>query len=187
MIALIHPTFLSLVDDVIISHAYITQISNCPSKHKKHQSQAVRQLLQLTMQQYDLQGILDEGSFPYYIQADQRRFVSFSHSADQVALIIAPSFCAIDIETCTISHRIAERHFHANEQKQLRPDDETARRILWRLKECYIKLYQDKLYTGMKRDFSEALAKIGDGISLIKDCDHHIYNHPTLNLTAVFR
>lgn len=182
----IHPTFWMPGDGVMIAHAHINLAASPPNTHKALQSKAVRQLLKAVMARYGMAGRFDDSSFPYRILGEEARFVSFSHSMDQMALIIANTPCAIDLEIRPISHRIALRHFHANEIQKLHSQDGSARSLLWRLKECHIKLHQGKLFAGMGEDFSSVLTAIDGATALIHHNDHHIYNHSALKLTAMF-
>lgn len=184
--------FLQPAPQVIIASAQMAQQSSNRAQQKNAQSACVRLLLQIAMQRFDIVGELCDHAYPYHIQSSDRRyFVSFSHSKNQVALIISLSPCAIDIETKDIKHNIAERYFHPDEIEMLSNlsciDKQNLINFLWRLKECRIKLLQDQLYTGMGADMTPYLIGIQlDSISLNKTNDHYLYNYPDLKLTALF-
>ena len=184
--------FLHPAPQVIIASAQMVQQSSNRAQQKNAQSACVRLLLQLAMQRFDIVGEFYDHAYPYRIQSsDKCYFVSFTHSNNQVGLIISLTPCAIDIEIKDIKHSIAERYFHPNEIEMLSNlsciDKQKLINFLWRLKECRIKLLQDQLYTGMGADMTSYLTGIQlDSISLIKTSDHYLYNHPDLKLTALF-
>lgn len=184
--------FLQPAPQVIIAFAKMVQTSRHRLQQKKAQSARVRSLLQITMHRFDIVGEFHDHAHPYYIDSNKiRYFVSFSHSDNQVALIISLTPCAIDIEVNDIKYSVVERYFHPNEIYLLTQFSSTDRQqlinILWRLKECRIKLIQDQLYTGMGADMSCYLTGIRpNSINLIKNNDDYFYNHPKLNLTALF-
>ncbi|OAU95214.1 4'-phosphopantetheinyl transferase family protein [Moraxella catarrhalis] len=184
--------FLQPAPQVIIASAQMAQKSSNRAQQKSAQSACVRLLLQIAMQRFGIVGEFYDHAYPYHIQSSDRRyFVSFSHSKNRVGLIISLSPCAIDIETKDIKHNIAERYFHPNEIEMLSNLSCTGKQKLmnffWRVKECRIKLFQDQLYTGMGADMTPYLIGIQlDSISLTKTSAHYLYNHPDLNLTALF-
>lgn len=184
--------FLQPAPQVIIAFAKMVQTSRHRLQQKKAQSACVRSLLQVTMHRFDIVGEFHDHAHPYYIDSNKiRYFVSFSHSDNQVALIISLTPCAIDIEVNDIKYSVVERYFHPNEIYLLTQFSSTDRQqlinILWRLKECRIKLIQDQLYTGMGADMSCYLTDIRpNSINLIKNNDDYFYNHPKLKLTALF-
>ncbi len=184
--------FLQPAPQVIIAFAKMVQTSRHRLKQKKAQSACVRSLLQITMHHFDIVGEFHDHAHPYYIDSNKiRYFVSFSHSDNQVALIISLTPCAIDIEVNDIKYSVVERYFHPNEIYLLTQFSPTDRQqlinILWRLKECRIKLIQDQLYTGMGADMSSYFTDFWpNSINLIKTDGYHCYHHPNLNLTALF-
>ena len=108
--------FLQPTPKVIIAFAKMAQTRSQRLKHKKAQSACVRSLLQITMHRFDIVGKFHDHAHPYYINSNKiRYFVSFSHSDNQVALIISLTPCAIDIEVNDIKYSVVERYFHPNE------------------------------------------------------------------------
>ena len=184
--------FLHPAPQVIIASAQMVQQSSNRAQQKNAQSACVRLLLQLAMQRFDIVGEFYDHAYPYRIQSsDKCYFVSFTHSNNQVGLIISLTPCAIDIEIKDIKHSIAERYFHPNEVEMISNlsciDNQKLINFLWRVKECRIKLIQDQLYAGMGADMTPYLTGIQlDSISLTKISTHYLYNHPDLNLTALF-
>lgn len=97
--------FLQPAPQVIIAFAKMVQTSRQRLKQKKAQSACVRSLLQITMHRFDIVGEFHDHAHPYYINSNKiRYFVSFSHSDNQVALIISLTPCAIDIEVNDIKY-----------------------------------------------------------------------------------
>lgn len=179
------PHFIHLPNH-IIAHALMT------TADKSQQSAAVRTLLVRTMDEFGIDGALDDAQFPYRIFHDKpTQFVSFSHSTDCVALIIGQTLCGIDIENRSISPKVAARFYHANELTHLSALDEStqarARNLLWSLKEAMIKYHQGTLTQGIAADFSlyimPLLATQDGAFSLANHLTTYV-NH-RLNLVAV--
>lgn len=129
---------------------------------------ACRQLLHLLQQRLNLADrtvmiALIETQFPYYfVLNEQKHGVSFSHSREQVAVMVVSDdskhllpYFGIDVEDKLISDKVARRFFSevewswldglAIEQKPL------AKTLLWTLKESLIKAQvADKLIEGLK-------------------------------------
>lgn len=186
-----HSAFIYPATNVIIATAQMTKPSLVRHHHRQAQSACVRALLNATMQRHSLDGRLDDTHFPYQIfDGNQKYFVSFSHSDTQVALIISPNLCAVDIEMRNTSIAIAQRYFHHNELIYLAQQNAAAKKniinTLWRLKECAIKLHQNKLPLGMKADFSVVIANIVRNQNFFSHRQWKIYNNPSLGLTAMF-
>ncbi|MFC0820727.1 4'-phosphopantetheinyl transferase family protein [Moraxella marmotae] len=191
------PCLICPADGVIIAHAKMraddVNSKNLTQKttHRQRQSASVRALLAQVMADCGIVGNFIDGQFPYQIISDNaRHFVSFSHSGHAIALIVAATPCAIDIEQNTVNPAIAERYYHANELDIIKANPSHAQHdidTLWRLKECAIKLSVGKLHAGMQADFSTCLAGIHRTQPVLIDHQQwRIYNEPTDRLTAVF-
>lgn len=140
---------------------------------KKAQSLAVRELLQIVKKRYFHQFDFISHRHPYFLSAQppllpQIFFVNFSHSGEQVALIIAPTKCAIDIELSPISCNISARYFCANECALLAQNTNQSARIrqlLWQARECAAKLDNRLLAQTISADFSDWAAAILQAIA----------------------
>jgi 4'-phosphopantetheinyl transferase len=165
------------------------------SADKSLQSAAVRELLQSVLARFGRIATLDDSNFPYRLMVDNEAqdFVSFSHSADCVALIISPYPCGVDVEMRAISQAVAKRFFSHQENICLEnyPADIQVihRQILWQLKESWIKLNGGTLTQGMGVDFGQYLTDISPThSSQIKLSNgHQAFIHPSLQLSAIFR
>lgn len=128
------------------------------------QSQGVRKLLAWCLAQFFPNYQLNDTNYPYRLVSPDKPplFISFSHSQTQVALIIAPTPCGIDIELRPISQEIAERFFHANEFALLNRINQnkqhTIRQALWQPKECSVKTHNNTLAQVISQDIT-AFAK----------------------------
>ncbi len=135
---------------------------------REQQRQTVRQLLQLCQQHYYPDTQFADTCYPYTLcnANNERHFVSFSHSDNQVAVAIAPTACGVDIELGVISLKIAKRFFHCNELvliELLNGEQQLfALKILWQLKECLAKVHNTGLYKTLSQDLSDWLSIIID-------------------------
>lgn len=124
------------------------------------QSQGVRKLLAWCLIQFLPTYQLNDTNYPYRLVSPDKPslFVSFSHSKEKVALLIAPTPCGIDIELRLISQQIAERFFHANELALLnslsQDEQHTTRQTLWQLKECLVKVHNRTLSALIGQDMT---------------------------------
>lgn len=131
----------------------------------RHQRQAVRALLSMLLASTEvLQGYcFCEQVLPYTLtKPDSRLFVSFSHSLDQVAVMICQDPCGIDIEQQTIGMHIAERFFHLNEKKFLKSHPK-ALTPLWQIKECLAKATNTTLSQTLSQDCLDIYQQKFDG------------------------
>lgn len=144
--------------DIITNHTYlyIDKLNNYPHKTG---SQACRILLNI-IQPYN-QVELQTDNFPYYFQHQQQTyFVCFSHSQQQIAILISKSAkIGVDIEDKEIKDSIAQRFFAKNEQQWLhsltKKQQRIAKKLLWTLKESIVKSLANKqslLMTTLKQD-----------------------------------
>lgn len=138
----------------LIATAHLTKSS------RPMQSQGVRKLLAWCLVQFFPTYQLNDTTHPYRLVSPDKPalFVSFSHSKEKVALIIAPTPCGIDIELRPISQQIAERFFHANELSLLNSlshdKQHTTRLTLWQLKECLVKAQNSTLAQVISQDMT---------------------------------
>lgn len=141
-------------NNCLIATAHLTKPS------RPIQSQGVRELLAWCLAQFFPTYQLNDTTHPYRLVSPDKPalFVSFSHSSTQVALIIAPTPCGIDIELRPISQQIAERFFHTNELSllnSLSQDKQHATRLtLWQLKECLVKVHNSTLAQVISQDMT---------------------------------
>lgn len=195
-IQLIHPTFYQLPNQSgWIAHACFWYHPDCRDQKQRQQSQAVRALLQWLQAQIKLYGELCELEFPYQLKSQASYFVCFSHSTNQVALILSQYHATIDIELRTISPDVFYRFFHQNEIHCLKdyPDALQPKLIshLWQLKECLAKLHQKPLITALSYDVSDHLPYAHQSIInnlpttyQKQDFNYKIHINPQQNFTA---
>lgn len=167
---------------------------NTDKPPRQIQSTAVRQLLTWLQKTLKLQGQLIESAFPYYfIHQEIQHFVCFSHSSNQVVVIISQHPCAIDIQIQNVSIKVAHRFYHNNELNYLAilaPDEQKHLiNLLWQLKECLIKLNHGQLTSGLGIDCSSIFYQLDDNQpkTLIKFNDTFwVYSNSNQHYTAVF-
>jgi len=159
---------------------------------RQQQRTGVRLLLQSLLNKLEISDTLDDCSFPYRLISSQY-FVCFSHTgahsktihsksastqrkneklsddlSNKVAVVISAHRPAgIDIETNHVEWRVAQRFYHTNEIAVLQTlstvQRDTAAKLLWQIKESFIKIFQYKLAQGLGKDYSHLIA------DLIKD------------------
>ncbi|WLW67382.1 4'-phosphopantetheinyl transferase superfamily protein [Psychrobacter sp. van23A] len=157
--------------------------------HRQRQQQrtGVRLLLQSLLNKLEMIDTLDDASFPYRL-ANSQYYVCFSHTGthnkiisnqhknkktfehldNKVAVVIsAHRPIGIDIEINPVKWQVAQRFFHANEMDILQTLPPMQRdiiaKLLWQIKESFIKVFQYKLAQGLGKDYSHLIA------DLIKD------------------
>ena len=157
--------------------------------HRQRQQQrtGVRLLLQLVLNKLEMIDILNDASFPYRL-ANSQYYVCFSHTGTHnkvvsnqhkknkpfdyldnkvVVVISAHRPIGIDIEINAVKWQVAQRFYHANEMSILQTLPPMQRNIiaklLWQIKESFIKIFQYKLAQGLGKDYSHLIA------DLIKD------------------
>ena len=124
-------------------------------------SQACRLLLVKLLAYCRICGELITDKFPYrLITKTTHYFVSFSHSVEQVAVLV--SLCpniGIDIEDKEIKTAVAKRYFSQAEQAWLEKlpiaQQRLGRSLLWTLKESWLKqqnCHDSRLLKGIKTD-----------------------------------
>ena len=157
--------------------------------HRQRQQQrtGVRLLLHSLLNKLEMIDTLNDASFPYRL-ANSQYYVCFSHTGahnkvisnqhkknkpfdyldNKVAVVIsAHRPVGIDIEINAVKWLVAQRFFHVNEMAILQTLPPMQRnviaKLLWQIKESFIKVFQYKLAQGLGKDYSYLIA------DLIKD------------------
>ena len=145
------------------------------------QRTGVRLLLQSLLDKLNIIDSLDDTSFPYRL-VDSQYYVCFSHTGasnkfatdehknkklfeylyNKVAVVISHHCPAgIDIEVNNVKWQVVQRFYHANEIAILQAlsimQRDTVARLLWQIKECFIKIHQYKLAQGLGMDYSHLM------------------------------
>ena len=148
--------------------------------YSQHQQQraGVRLLLQSLLNKLNIIDSLDESDFPYRL-INSQYYVCFSHTSasskkspttpkhekildpvkNKVAVIISRDRAVgIDIEINDVAWHIAQRFYHPNEITILQTLSMIQRdhivKLLWQMKESFIKIHQYKLAQGLGMDYS---------------------------------
>lgn len=157
--------------------------------HRQRQQQrtGVRLLLHSLLNKLEMIDTLNDASFPYRL-ANSQYYVCFSHTGahnkvisnqhkknkpfdyldNKVAVVIsAHRPIGIDIEVNAVKWQVAQRFYHANEMSILQTLPPMQRNIiaklLWQIKESFIKIYQYKLAQGLGMDYSYLIADLISG------------------------
>ena len=157
--------------------------------HRQRQQQrtGVRLLLQSLLNKLEMIDTLNDASFPYRL-ANSQYYVCFSHTGthnkiisnqhknenlfkhldNKVAVIIsAYRPVGIDIEINAVKWNVAQRFYHANEMAILQTLPPMQRdiiaKLLWQIKESFIKVFQYKLAQGLGKDYSHLIADLIKG------------------------
>ena len=148
------------------------------SLQRQLQRAGVRLLLQALLKKLAISDSLDESSFPYQL-TDSQYYVCFSHTSGhsknatrikydrentdipyiKVAVIInSHRASGIDIEINTVKWVVAQRFYHSNEMAILQTLSIIKRnntvKLLWQIKESFIKIHQYTLAQGLGMDYS---------------------------------
>ena len=154
--------------------------------HQRLQQRAgVRLLLQSLLDKLNIIDSLDDISFPYRL-VDSQYYVCFSHTGasskfatneniiehldNKVAVVISHHCPAgIDIEVNNVKWQVVQRFYHANEIVILQTLPTVQRdiiaKLLWQIKESFIKIYQYKLAQGLGIDYSYLIADLIRGVT----------------------
>ena len=157
--------------------------------HRQRQQQrtGVRLLLQSLLNKLEMIDTLNDASFPYRL-ANSQYYVCFSHTGahnkvisnqhkknkpfdyldNKVAVVIsAHRPVGIDIEINAVKWQVAQRFYHANEMAILQTLPPMQRdiiaKLLWQIKESFIKVFQYKLAQGLGKDYSYLIADLIKG------------------------
>ncbi|WP_227514920.1 MULTISPECIES: 4'-phosphopantetheinyl transferase family protein [Psychrobacter] len=154
---------------------------------RQQQRTGVRLLLHSLLNKLEMIDTLNDASFPYRL-ANSQYYVCFSHTGthkriisnqhknenlfehldNKVAVIIsAYRPVGIDIEINAVKWKVAQRFYHANEMAILQTLPPMQRNIiaklLWQIKESFIKVFQYKLAQGLGKDYSYLIADLVSG------------------------
>ena len=151
---------------------------------RQQQRTGVRILLQSLLNKLNIIDSLDESDFPYRL-INSQYYVCFSHTGasskkspttpkheknldtveNKVAVIISRHrTVGIDIEINEVAWHIAQRFYHSNELTILQTLPMIQRnhivKLLWQIKESFIKIRQYKLAQGLGMDYSSVIAEL---------------------------
>ena len=158
-------------------------------RQRQQQRQGVRQLLQTLLNKLEISDTLDESSFPYRLR-QSKYYVCFSHTAahnknefnkksnqniaaisySKIAAVISRRRPAgIDIEHNNVDWHIAKRFYSDNEITILQTLPKNQRnyiaKLLWQIKESFIKVHQYTLAQGLGIDYSDVIPTLTDDIN----------------------
>lgn len=154
---------------------------------RQQQRTGVRLLLHSLLNKLEMIDTLDDASFPYQL-ANSQYYVCFSHTGthnkiisnqhkknkpfdyldNKVAVVIsAHRPVGIDIEINAVKWQVAQRFFHVNEMAILQTLPPMQRdiiaKLLWQIKESFIKVFQYRLVQGLGKDYSYLIADLIKG------------------------
>ena len=178
------------------NRVYLLSNSPVPSAretayHQRMQQRAgVRLLLQSLLDKLNIIDSLDDKSFPYRL-IDSQYYVCFSHTGasskfatdkhkneklfedldNKVAVVISPHCPAgIDIEVNNVKWQVVQRFYHDNEIAILQTLPTVQRdiiaKLLWQIKESFIKIHQYTLAQGLGMDYSHLITSLVNGIEV---------------------
>ncbi|WP_394123571.1 4'-phosphopantetheinyl transferase family protein [Psychrobacter nivimaris] len=152
-------------------------------KQRQQQRQGVRQLLQELLKKLEIDDTLDESSFPYRL-VNSQHYVCFSHTGagsskqttesnqtnctrlhSKIAVVISRQRPAgIDIESNNIAWHVVKRFYSKSELailQELSTDQrERTAKLLWQIKESFIKVNQYTLAQGLGIDYSHLISSL---------------------------
>ncbi|MEL0619341.1 4'-phosphopantetheinyl transferase family protein [Psychrobacter proteolyticus] len=152
-------------------------------KQRQQQRQGVRQLLQELLKKLEIDDTLDESSFPYRL-VNSQHYVCFSHTGtnsskqttesnqtnftrlhSKIAVVISRQRPAgIDIEINNIAWHVVKRFYSESELsilQELSTDQrERTAKLLWQIKESFIKVNQYTLAQGLGMDYSHLISSL---------------------------
>ncbi len=131
---------------------------------RQQQRKGVRDLLQHLLQKLAIYDDLDETQFPYRL-IHHRYYVCFSHSVDRVAVVVSSHRpVGIDIEVQSVKWSIVQRYYHTDELAVLDKLNTIKRahlsRLLWQVKECFIKVHNYTLAQGMGINYAQLIDEL---------------------------
>ncbi|WP_372815092.1 4'-phosphopantetheinyl transferase superfamily protein [Psychrobacter sp.] len=154
------------------------------AQHQRRlQRKGVRLLLQQLLDELKLRDTLDESNFPYRLSSSEY-YVCFSHTGSKnhdinqntvqtidtslnskVTVVISRHRpIGIDIETNHVAWRVAKRFYSKHEIAALQAlsplQREIIAKLLWQIKESFIKIHQYKLAQGLGIDYSYLIADL---------------------------
>ncbi len=130
-----------------------TNTPTAQSLKRQDQRQGVRLLLQKLLDELAIVDTLEELEFPYRLSR-HGHYVCFSHSANKVAVAIShKQAIGIDVEINKVAWQVAKRYYHPSEIAILELLPMAKRdylvKLLWQIKESFIKIDQNKLAAGL--------------------------------------
>ncbi|WP_201536208.1 4'-phosphopantetheinyl transferase family protein [Psychrobacter immobilis] len=145
--------------------------------HNQRQLQrtGVRLLLQALISELEISDTLDESNFPYRL-INNKYYVCFSHTGpndkslnSNVAVIISHHRSAgIDIENNNVAWKVAQRFYSDNEISAIQSLPTTQRdiiiKLLWQIKESFIKIRQYTLAQGLGMDYAYLITDLLDAL-----------------------
>ncbi|MGP4848096.1 4'-phosphopantetheinyl transferase family protein [Marinobacter sp. 1Y8] len=158
-------------------------VSTLARKQRQQQRQGVRQLLQELLKKLEIDDTLDESCFPYRL-VNSQHYVCFSHTGagsskqttesnqtnfthlhSKIAVVISRQRPAgIDIETNNITWHVVKRFYSERELtilQELSTDQrERTTKLLWQIKESFIKINQYTLAQGLGMDYSHLIPSL---------------------------
>lgn len=157
---------------------------------RQQQRAGVRLLLQALLEKMNIRDTLDESSFPYRLTNSQyyvcfshtgasiqsnaaqlnkekpfNRLDNLDSLDNKVAVVVSCHRPAgIDIEANNVKWQVAQRFYHTNELAILQALNSTQRdtvaKLLWQIKESFIKIYQYTLAQGLGMDYSAYIPEL---------------------------
>ena len=168
----------------LLSNSPVLSARETAYQQRQQQRAGVRVLLCCLLNKLDIIDSLDDLSFPYRL-VNSQYYVCFSHTGassqnnstqlnreksfggldNKVAVVIScPRPAGIDIETNNVKWGVAKRFYHTNEIAILQAltiiQRDTVAKLLWQIKESFIKIYHYKLAQGLGMDYSYLIADL---------------------------
>ena len=164
----------------LLSNSLVPSARETAYHQRLQQRAGVRLLLQSLLDKLNIIDSLDDISFPYRL-VDSQYYVCFSHTGasskfatneniiehldNKVAVVISHHCPAgIDIEVNNVKWQVVQRFYHTNEIAILQTLPTVQRdiiaKLLWQIKESFIKIYQYKLAQGLGMDYSYLIADL---------------------------
>ncbi|WP_058368941.1 4'-phosphopantetheinyl transferase family protein [Psychrobacter sp. ENNN9_III] len=156
------------------THKSCTSVQKNAQRQRRQQRVGVRQLLQELLATLEINDTLDESQFPYRLN-NSKYYVCFSHTSagdvnndnpnTMVAVVISHQrTVGIDIETNKVAWHVAQRFYHPDEiiLLQALPIDQrdTVVRLLWQVKESFIKINHHTLAQGLGMNYQHLISDI---------------------------
>ena len=169
----------------LLSNSLVPSARETAYHQRLQQRAGVRLLLQSLLDKLNIIDSLDDISFPYRL-VDSQYYVCFSHTGasskfatneniiehldNKVAVVISHHCPAgIDIEVNNVKWQVVQRFYHTNEIAILQTLPTVQRdiiaKLLWQIKESFIKIYQYKLAQGLGMDYSYLIADLISGVT----------------------
>ena len=164
----------------LLSNSLVPSARETAYHQRLQQRAGVRLLLQSLLDKLNIIDSLDDISFPYRL-VDSQYYVCFSHTGasskfatneniiehldNKVAVVISHHCPAgIDIDVNNVKWQVVQRFYHTNEIAILQTLPTVQRdiiaKLLWQIKESFIKIYQYKLAQGLGMDYSYLIADL---------------------------